>query len=208
LITSSTPEFQTTDSEDRSSTLRRVLAVVCALTVTAGILFGYSYLSWRNSERLRLQQAAEVPAQKPSPSPQAVVFVDEAMIKGPQAVIGGTVQNISPAKYTNLKVEIELKRRKDGGVETRMLDLVPSEVEPEQQGRYSLNVPSREYRESKVLSIRSGEGFTFVPFKTMPGASRPKERLPESKTIIIKPSPRRGNGEEFINTPETPVKIP
>jgi len=182
--------------------------VVCALTVTAGILFGYSYLSWRNSERLRLQQAAEVPAQKPSPSPQAVVFVDEAMIKGPQAVIGGTVQNISPAKYTNLKVEVELKRRKDGGVETRMLDLVPSEVEPEQQGRYSLNVPSREYRESKVLSVRSGEGSTIVPFKTMPGASRPKERLPESKTIIIKPSPRRGNGEEFINTPETPVKIP
>lgn len=207
-INSSTPEFQSSDREDRKSLLRRALSILCALGITAAVLMGYAYLVRRHAERLRAQEAAQSPIQKPNPSPQAQVFVDEAMIKGSQAVIGGTILNTSPSKLTNLNVELELKRRKDGKSEVRTLAVDPDDLNPNQQGRYALNVPSREYRESRVKSIRSGQELTDVPFKIIPGAMRPDERLPTRETITVRPSPRRGNGEEFINTPDSPVKVP
>lgn len=207
-INSSTPEFQTSDADSKKSLLSRVLAILCALGITAGLMMGYTSLVRRHAERLRAQEAAQSPVQKPSPSPEAQVFVDDAMIKGTEAVLGGTIQNISPNQLTNVTVQIELKRRKDGKSEIRTLAVSPGDLSPNQQGRYALNVPSREYRESRVQSIKSGQTSTDVPFKVMPGAERPDERLPTKVTTIVKPTPRRGNGEEFINTPDNPVKAP
>lgn len=208
LINTSTPEFQTSDGEDRKSLLRRGLAVLCALVITAAVLMGYAYLVRRHAERLRAQDAAQSPIQKPSPSPQAQVFVDEAMIKGSQAVLGGTILNTSPNRLNSLTVELELKGRKDGKSEVRTLAVDPTDLNPNQQGRYALNVPSREYRESRVQSIKSGQASTDIPFRIVPGAERPDERLQSKETIVVKPTPRRGNGEEFINTPDNPVKAP
>lgn len=207
VTNTSTPEFQTSDAEGRRSLLWRCIAILCALGITFALMMGYSYLRWRHAERLRAQQAADNPIPKPSPSPQAQVFVDEAMIKGSEAVIGGTIQNTSPNKLTNLIVELELKHRMDGKSEIRSLAVVPSDLDPNQQGRYSLNVPSREFRESRIQSIKTGQSSTDLPFKIMPGAMRPDERLPTKETIVVKPPPKRGNGEEFINTPDNPVKV-
>src|SRR6267143_1492704 len=45
-----------------------------------------------------------------------------------------------------------------------------------------------------------------IPFKTLPGAQRPLEKTPDGKTIVVsRPRPR---GEEFINTPDNPAKVP
>jgi hypothetical protein len=171
---------------------------------------GYLVLRKRHAEKLRAeQQAAQAQEAKPAPTPLLQLFVDDAMLKGSQAVLGGTILNISGEKLTDLSVELELKRRKDGGSETRTLTVEPRELSPQEQGRYTLSVPSGDYRETRVLHIRSGNsGAGEIAFKMLPGAQRPPEKPPETKVTIVKPSPKRGKGEEFINTPDTPVKIP
>src|SRR5437762_1006846 len=60
------------------------------------------------------QASASGPAvktSKVSATPEADVYVDEAKLAKPYAIIGGTVRNIGPLKLENLSVEIELRRR-------------------------------------------------------------------------------------------------
>ena len=42
-------------------------------------------------------------------------MVDDALLQGGKTIIGGTVKNTSGEKLEGLAVELELKRRKDGG---------------------------------------------------------------------------------------------
>jgi hypothetical protein len=208
-IEKSTDDYPHLETEERGSFMTRGIAIACALGLTAALTMGYLMLRKRHAERLRAeQQAAQAQEAKPAPSPLLQLFVDDAMIKGAQAVLGGTVLNISGEKLTDLSVELELKRRKDSGSEIRTLIVEPRELSPQEQGRYALNVPSGEYRESRVLHIRSGGGSGEIPFKMLPGAQRPPEKPPETKVTAVKQPPKRGKGEEFINTPDTPVKIP
>lgn len=208
-IDKSANELQSLGTEDSGSGMTRGIAIICALGLTAALLLGYMMLRKRHAERLRAEQAAQEQATKPAPPPQIQLFVDDAMIKGSQVVLGGTIVNISGEKLTNLSVELELKRRKDNRSETRTLQVEPRDLSPQEQGRYSVTVPSEDYRETRVLHIKSGSRTDEVAFKILPGAQRPLERPTQTtKTIIVKPSPRRGKGEEFINTPDTPVTIP
>jgi hypothetical protein len=208
-IEKSSNDLPALKTEDRGSMMPRVIAIICALGLTAALLLGYLVLRRRHAERLQAEQAAQTQAAKPAPSPLFQLFVDDAMIKGPQAVLGGTVLNISGEKLTDLSIELELKRRKDGVSELRTLQVEPHDLAPQEQGRYSLSVPSGDYRETRVLHLKSGSRTGEIAFKIVPGAQRPPERLPQTtKTIIVKPPPRRGKGEEFINTPDTPVTVP
>jgi hypothetical protein len=59
-----------------------------------------------------------------------------------------------------------------------------------------------------VLRIKSTQTAGDVPFRKLQGAERPNERLTSKEIIVVAPTPKRGKGEEFINTPENPVKIP
>lgn len=206
----STDDYPHLETDARGSFMTRGIAILCALGLTAALTLGYLALRKRHAEKLRAeQQAAQAQEPKPAPSPLLQLFVDDAMIKGSQAVLGGTVLNISGEKLTGISVELELKRRKDGGTETRTLTVEPRDLSPQEQGRYSLSVPSGDYRETRVLHIRGGNGGAGeIAFKMLPGAQRPPEKPPETKVTIVKPSPKRGKGEEFINTPDTPVKIP
>jgi hypothetical protein len=197
------------EEEKGKSFFTRGVAFLFAIGLTAALLAGYMFLRWRHAERMRKEQAAQTQPAKPAPVPVLQVFLDDAMIKGSSAVLGGTLVNISKEKLTGLSVELELKRRKDGSSEMRTINVEPRDLEPEQQGRYSLSVPSGEYRESRVLQIKSDNHSGEMAFKTAPGAQRPPERLPQTgKTIIVKPAPSRGKGEEFINTPDNPVRVP
>lgn len=205
---SDSSEFPTTDDNRRGSLFTRGVAILCALGLTAALMTGYAFLRWRHAKQLRAEEASQAQLQKPSPSPQAQVFLDDAMIKGSQAVLGGTIQNISPVKLTGLTVELELKRRSDGVSEIRTLAVEPSDLEPQQQGRYALNVSSHEFRESRVKRIKTGLTSGDIPFRIVQGAQRPNERLPDNKTVIVKPSPKHNKGEEFINTPDNPVSVP
>lgn len=186
----------------------RGLAILAALIITAALLVGYFLLRRRHAARLRTEQAAQTTTQPPTIPAELQLFVDDAMIRGPQAVLGGYVLNISNRGMTNLYVELELKRRKDNVSEFRVIALEPRDLEAGRTGQYSLSVPSREYRESHVRRILGGQPAVSVSFKTSPGAQRPNEPPPEGKAIIVKPTPRRGKGEEFLNTPDNPVSVP
>jgi hypothetical protein len=202
-------DVESLGTEKNRSLFTRTVAVAFAIAFTAALLGGFLVLRWRHEKRLRAEQAAKAQAEKPAPIPLLQIYMDDAMIKGSQATIGGTVQNISKESFAGLVVDLELKRRKDGVAEIHSLKLTPANLSPDEQGRYSITIPSGQYRESRVAKIRSQSHADELAFKTTPGARRPPERTPDSgKTIIVNPSPRRSNGEEFINTPDTPVRVP
>src|SRR2546423_156275 len=72
---------------------------------------------------------------KTPPPPEANIFIDDAMLSKPYAIIGGTVENVSGAKLENLSVEIELRRRDDGSTERREVAVEPGDLDPGKQGK-------------------------------------------------------------------------
>lgn len=204
------PDSHDFETERKRSPLFLIISALCALAVTGALLAVYLHLQRRNAEQTRATQQAMTPPEKPPAiPPQAQVYEDEAMLKGTQAVIGGTVRNISVEKLSDLSVELELIRRKDGGTERRTLPLDPKDLAPDQQGRYALSVLKRDYRSAHIVGLKSVAGSTEVAFKAAPGTQRPPERPPKTtETVIInQPGPRKGSGEEFINSPDNPATI-
>lgn len=147
---------------------------------------------------------------KASPAPEVNVFIDEVMLAKPYAVIGGTVQNIGSERLEKLSVDIELRRRADDSLVRREVSVEPSDLAPDEKGKFSLKVFSDEWSGSRVLSLRSGIRQEEVAFKSLPGAKRRPEKLPEGKVINVKTPRKRSKsgGEEFLNTPDDPVKVP
>src|SRR5215210_9419980 len=129
------------------------------------------------------RQKASQPTPTPKPEPQAHIFVDEAMLAKPYAIIGGAVQNVGNEKLEKLSVEIELRRRADSGVETREIKIEPSDLEPGQQGKFSLKVLSEEWSGSRVVGVRGGARAEEIAFKSLPGARRPPERMKDNVII-------------------------
>ena len=198
------------DAEARRSPLTLIIALICALAITAGLFAGYMFLRRRHAENERAQQQAQAPSEaKPTGPPLLQVYQDDAMLKGGQATISGTVVNISTETIKDLTVELELRRRKNATTEIRSVPLNPSDLTPEQQGRYVLTVLTRDYSNTRLVRIKSSTRSTDIVFKTAPGAQRPPELPPQTnRTIIVpKPSPRKGE-EEFINTPDNPARVP
>ncbi len=177
----------------------RALALLCAaaLPLLAGCRGGAS------------EQAARRPTAPAAP--EAHILVDEAMLRKPHAILGGTVENIGGAPLENLSVELELRRREDGAVELRRVPVVPSALAPGEKGRYRLQVLSDEWSGSRLLRLRSNTRDADVAFKSSTGARRPPERIPVERVVdgTAKAPPRpRSNGEEFINTPDTATSVP
>lgn len=141
------------------------------------------------------------------PTPEANVFVDEAMLAKPYAIIGGAVENIGAQRLEKLSVEIELRRREDGSVERREVSVQPEDLEPGKQGKFSLKVLSEEWSGSRVLRLRSGSRQQEVAFRPQPGAKRPPERVKPNVVTVKTPQKNSGNSD-FINTPDTPYSVP
>jgi hypothetical protein len=198
------------DERGSRSPLVMVIAIISALALTGGLFAGYMFLKKRHAEQVSAQRQAQMAiVNKPAVPPLLQVFVDDAILKGSQTVIGGTLLNISRETISDLSVELELRRRKGGSPETRSVSVEPGDLAPDQQGRYSLKVATQDYSHVRLLRIKSGARPEEVAFKTAPGAQRPPEVIkPEVKTIIVKQPPKRGNGEEFINTPDNPSRVP
>lgn len=203
-------DFAETDDsvkEEGGSSLVKVVSIIVALAITSGILVGY--LIWRKKHEEKLATEQQATAVRPSLPAKVQILMDEAIRKGPQATISGTVQNISNENLTNLAVDIELAHRKDAGTEVRTLDIEPKDLAPQQDGRYSLTLTGSDYRSIKLLRIKSGPQAEEIGFKTAPGAKRPFEPAPQTtRTIIINRPSEPKKGEEFINTPDTPARIP
>lgn len=159
--------------------------------------------------------SADASAPKPTqtrpsitPTPEANVFVDEAMLAKPYAIIGGAVENIGAQRLEKLSVEIELRRRDSGALEKREVPVEPESLEPGKQGKFSLKVRSEEWSGSRVVRLRSAARPEEVAFKPQPGAKRPPEKVKPNVVTIQTPSEKKSNGSDFINTPDTPYKVP
>ncbi len=87
------------------------------------------------------------------------------------------------------------------------MNVEPKELAPNQKGRYSITLTG-DYSSIKILSIKSGANSTEIGFKKAPGIPRPVEPPHEPKTIIVNRPSAPKQGEEFINTPDNPAKIP
>ena len=157
-----------------------------------------------------VNQNANAAVAKVAPTPEANILVDEPRLVKPHALIGGTVQNVGQQRLEKLSVLIELRRRDDDTIERREVAVGPADLAPGEQGKFSIKVEPEEFRGSSVVGLRSGAGGREVAFKALPGAKRPTERIPDSKvvTVTVPRQKSKGGDNEFINTPDTPIKVP
>lgn len=148
--------------------------------------------------------------QKAATTPEANILVDKPRLVKPYAVIGGTVQNVGEQKLERLSVLIDLRRRDDDTTVRREVEVGPADLAPGEQGKFAIKVEPEEFRGSSVVGLRSGASGRDVAFKALPGAKRPPERIPDGKvvTVTVPRQKSKGGNDEFINTPDTPIKVP
>jgi hypothetical protein len=193
--------------EQKRSIAPTVLASIAALVITALVFTGYALLRKRHAQTsASLALFSEPQTAEPRKPPKALIMVDDALLQGNKTIIGGTVRNTSTEKLEELSVELELRRRKDGVAERQIVTLEPAHLEPEQEGRYSLQLKAQEYGSARLVALKAGPNLVPLPYTTALGQKRPPERL-ESKTITVgKPSSsKRG---DFLNSADNPVRVP
>ena len=192
--------------ERKSSASLKLIAAIAALAVTVAVFVGYTYLRQRHAgDKANLVNPSDGLPAEPKKPPQALILVDDAMMQSGKSLIGGTVKNTSGQRLSELQVELELKRRKDASSETRLVALQPSQLEPGQDGRYSLELKSQDYSSAKLVALR-GPAATVIPYTTSQGQKRPPERL-DSKTITVD-RPRSSKKDESLNSPDNPARVP
>jgi hypothetical protein len=183
----------------------KVIAAASALVVTIAVLVGYAYLRQRHAGNAETLRSKVQGSPEPKKSPKALILVDEALLQGTRTIIGGTVKNTSAERLGQVAVELELKRRKDGLPEKKLVELEPSQLEPGQEGRYSMELKSQEYGSARLVGLRVGADSTSVAYNSGLGQKRPPERL-ESKIVVIDKPP--GKRAEFLNSPDNPARVP
>ncbi len=191
-------------AESKGSQLRWVVGGVSAILISALLFAGYGFLRKRHAQRTAgLEARAMAPVRKVSP--KALILVDDAMMEGSKSLVGGTVKNTSGGKLADVSVELELKRRSDGVAERRLVAVEPGMLDPDQEGRYSLELKAQDYASAKLVGLKAGPGPEPLAFTTAQGKKRPLERL-ESKTVVVGKRPSKG--DDFLNSPDNPAKVP
>jgi hypothetical protein len=189
-------------ARERDSSKLKLLAIVCAIGVTAILLAGYGYIRKYHAAKL-LAENTPPPVVEKAP-PMAHVVVDEPTLDKGMTTIGGVVKNISKQDLSNLSVVLELRRRKDSGVEEHVLAVTPAQLQPEQEGSYSLKVSAQEFASIRLAGLKADPQSSLIAYSSSQGKKRTPERL-EPKTIVVK---RSGKSGEFINTPNNPGRVP
>ena len=191
------------DEEERRHTQRLLVGMLCALLLTGSIFGGYMYLRKRHERQIAAAVALETTKKA---TPKIEVFVDEATINGKKTLLSGTIHNISNESLRNLAVELQLRRRTGGGVETRTVTPEATDLAPDGNTRYSLELLAADYLSATFSHVLDGDNGAQVAFKAFPGAARPPMEPPAPKTVTVsRPAPK---GEEFINGPDNPGKVP
>jgi hypothetical protein len=134
----------------------------------------------------------------------AHVVVDEPTLEKGFTVIGGVVKNTSDRELSSVSVVIELRRRKDGGLEEQALPVTPESLKPQEEGVYSMRAHAQDFASIRLAALKADPEATQIVYTSAQGKKRPPERF-EPKTIVVK---RSGKPGEFINTPETPGRVP
>ena len=191
------------DEEERRHTQRLLVGMLCALLLTGAVFGGYIYLRKRHERQVAAAVALETTKKA---KPKVEVFVDEATINGKNTLLGGTIHNISNESLRNLAVELQLRRRTGGGVEARTVTPAATDLAPDGTTRYRLELLAADYVSATFSHVLAGDNGAQVAFKALPGTARPPMEPPAPKTITVsRPAPK---GEEFINGPDNPVKVP
>lgn len=191
-------------ARERDSSKRKLLAVVCAVGISAVLLVGYGYIRKYHAERVLANTPPPVAETGPKGPPLAHIVVDEPTLEKGMTTIGGVVKNISKQDLNNLSVVIELRRRKDSGVEENVLPVTPALLQPDQEGSYSLKVSAQEFASIRLAGLKADPQSSLIAYNSSQGKKRTPERL-EPKTIVVK---RAGKPGEFINTPDNPARVP
>jgi hypothetical protein len=190
------------EEEEKRHGRRLLIGLLCALLLTSAVMGGYLYLRKRHER----QVAANLEVETRKKAPKVEVFVDDATVNGKTTLLGGTIHNISNESLHNVAVELQLRRRVGSGIETRAVTPDTKELPPDGKARYTLELPVQNYISVTFLRVVAGDNHAEVAFKALPGTPRPPLDSPSAKTVIVnRPAPR---GEEFINTPNNPGKVP
>jgi len=198
-------EIPIEQEEERRHTRRLITGVLCALVLTGSVFGGYLFLRKRHERQVAAAAALE---QTKKAAPKVEVAVDDAMVEGKKTTLGGEIHNISGEPLHNVAVELQLRKRTGGGLETRVVAPASTELAPDARTRYSLEVAVQDYSSATFSKVLSGETRTAIAFKAFPGAARPAMEAPASKTIVVgRPGPK-GGGEEFLNSEKNPSKVP
>lgn len=193
-------------ARENESSKRKVLAIVCAVGVTAILLAGYGYIRKYHAQRLLASNTPPPVADDSGPKGPALahVVIDEPSISKGVTTIGGVVKNISKQELTGVSVVIELRRRKDSGLEETVIPVSPAQLQPDQEGSYAVKLPSQDYGSIRLAGVKTDPQSTLIAYSSSQGKKRTPERL-EPKTVVVK---RAGKPGEFINTPDTPGRVP
>jgi len=192
-------------ARERDSSRRKLLAVVCAVGVTAVLLVGYGYIRKYHAQRI-LANNTPPPVVESGPKGPALahVVIDEPTIAKGITTIGGVVKNVSKQELTGVQIVIELRRRKDGGLEESLLPVTPAHLQPDQEGVYSMQAPAQDFASIRLAGVKADPQLSLIAYSSSQGKKRPPERL-EPRTIVIK---RAGRPGEFINSPDNPGRVP
>ena len=189
-------------ARERESIKGKFLAIVCAVGVTAILLAGYSYIRKYHAERVLANNTPPPVAEKAPPL--AHVVLDEPTLEKGMTTIGGVVKNISKQELSGISVVLEMRRRKDGGIEESLLPVTPGQLQPEQEGSYSVKVSAHDFASIRLAGLKADPQSSLIAYSSSQGKKRTPERL-EPKTIVVK---RAGRPGEFINTPDNPGRVP
>jgi hypothetical protein len=194
-----------------SSPTSRLLLISLVFSALVTLLLAAGYLKLRAAHNQSLQAASDRRNPTPPAPPSVQLFEDDTRLKGSDAVISGTVRNISDKTLTGLSVEIELHARNANPPrkELRLVTTHPDRLNPGEEGRYQLMVPWKDFSSLKVLAVQTpGEKVCQPALQkcAAPGLARPKETTPDKppgKRPPPAPKPRKHSPNEALNTPET-----
>src|ERR1044072_5046524 len=126
-------------ARERESNKGKLLAAVCAVAVTALLLVGYGFIRKYHAQKV-LADNTPPPVVETGPKgpPLAHVVIDEPTLSNGKTTIGGVVKNISKQELTGVSVVIELRSRQNGGLEERVFAVTPAQLQPEEEGSYSV----------------------------------------------------------------------
>ena len=200
------PFHQEDAIEQQHDTNRRLLlGIVCAVAVTALLVAGYAFVRRYHAQRILAENPPPPPATDSGPKgpPVAHVVIDEPTLEKGFTIIGGAVKNISDRDLSDLFVLIEMRRRKDGGIEDVALPVSPPILQPQQEGAFSLKAAAQDFASIRLAGVKAEPQSTLVAYTSSQGKKRPPERF-EPKIVVVK---RSGKPGEFINTPDNPGRI-
>ena len=106
-------------------------------------------------------------------------------------------------ELTNLSVVIELRRRKDGGLEETVLPVTPAQLQPEQEGSYSVTMPAQNVASIRLMGVKADPQSALIAYSSSQGKKRTPERL-EPRAVVK----RSGKPGEFLNSPDNPGRVP